>query len=456
VGSPITFSGANGIDFNLILTTIMRQESQPLEALQSRQAALQARANTFSVLTSRAAGLQQAAAALSDQSQLSGFAATSSNASALAVSASASAAPGRYDIVVNELARAQVTASTSAASDPDDIVASGGTITIGGVTVTLSGATTLRQLADAINASSNPPARASVVQSGPSSYRLVVTANTTGQANAFTITNNLTGGSGSGIAFGDDDGDGTSGDSPADNAVQASDASLLVNNIPITSATNTISSAVPGVTITAYQANPAATISVDVATDTTGVKTKIQAFVKAYNDFAQFVSDQGTAAARGDQASIGRDPLLRQIKDQVRSALTSQYATGGALSALSQAGIEFTRAGTLQLDEAALTSALASGTLDLERLFAGSPGTPGAFATLDTQLDAFTRSDGLIPGARQLMTDQAARITESIGAMQERLAIRRASLQREFIAADQAMSLLKSQSGSLAQFGSSL
>lgn len=454
MGSPITFSGANGIDFNLILTTIMRQESQPLEALQSRQAALQARANTFSVLTSRAAGLQQAAAALSDQSQLSGFAATSSNASALAVSASASAAPGRYDIVVNELARAQVTASTSAASDPDDIVASGGTITIGGVTVTLSGATTLRQLADAINASSNPPARASVVQSGPSSYRLVVTANTTGQANAFTISNNLTGGSG--IAFGDDDGDGTSGDSPADNAVQASDASLLVNNIPITSATNTISSAVPGVTITAYQANPAATISVDVATDTTGVKTKIQAFVKAYNDFAQFVTDQGTAAARGDQASIGRDPLLRQIKDQVRSALTSQYATGGALSALSQAGIEFTRAGTLQLDEAALTSALASGTLDLERLFAGSPGTPGAFASLDTQLDAFTRSDGLIPGARRLMTDQAARITESIAAMQERLAIRRASLQREFIAADQAMSLLKSQSGSLAQFGSSL
>ncbi len=454
MGSPITFSGANGIDFNLILTTIMRQESQPLEALQSRQAALQARANTFGVLTSRAAALQQAAAALSDQSQLSGFAATSSNASALAVSASASAAPGRYDIVVNELARAQVTASTSAAPDPDAIVASGGTITIGGVTVTLSGATTLRQLADAINASSSPPARAAVVQSGPSSYRLVVTANTTGQANAFTITNNLTGGSG--IAFGDDDGDGTSGDSPADNAVQASDASLLVNNIPITSATNTISSAVPGVTITAFQANPAATISVDVATDTTGVKTKIQAFVKAYNDFAQFVTDQGTAAARGDQASIGRDPLLRQIKDQVRSTLTGQYATGGALSALSQAGIEFTRAGTLQLDEAALTSALASGTLDLERLFAGSPGTPGAFASLDTQLDAFTRSDGLIPGARRLMTDQAARITESIAAMQERLAIRRASLQREFIAADQAMSQLKSQSGSLAQFGSSL
>jgi len=454
VGSPITFSGANGIDFNLILTTIMRQESQPLEALQSRQAALQSRANTFGVLTSRAVALQQAAAALSDASQLSGFVASTSSASALTASASSSAIPGRYEIVVNELARAQVTASTTAASDPDAIVASGGTITIGGVTVTLAGATTLRQLADAINASSDPPARASVVQSGPSSYRLVVTANTTGQANAFTITNNLTGGSG--IAFGDADGDGTSGDSSADNAVQASDASLLVNNIPITSTTNTISSAVPGVTITAFQQNPGTAIVVDVATDSAGVTTKIQNFVKAYNDFAAFVTEQGASAARGDQTSIGRDPLLRQIKDQVRASLASQYATGGALSALSQAGIEFTRTGTLALNEATLASALASGTADLERLFAGSTGTPGAFAALDTQIDAFTRADGLIPGARKLMTDQASRLTASIATMQDRLAIRRASLQREFIAADQAMSQLQSQSGSLAQFGSSL
>jgi flagellar hook-associated protein 2 len=454
VGSPITFSGVNGIDFNLILTSIMRQESQPLEVLQSRQAALQSRANTFGVLTSRAVALQEAAARLSDTAQLSGFTATSSDTSALTVSGSSSAIPGRYDVVVNELAKAQVTASTTTAPDPDTVVASGGTLTIGGVTVTLTGSTTLRQLADAINASGNPPARASVVQSGPSSYRLVLSARDTGQANAFTITNNLTGGTG--IAFGDADSDGTSGDSAADNAVQASDASLLVNNIPITSTTNTIASAIPGVTITAFKKDPLATIAVDVATDTAGVKTKISDFVKAYNDFAKFVTDQGVSAAKGDQSSIGRDPLLRQIKDQVRATLVGQYGTGGAFSALSQVGIEFTRTGTLTLNEATLTAAIANGTADLEKLFAGSTGTPGAFAVLDTQLDTFTQTDGLIPGARKLMTDQATRLTDSIATMQERLAFRRAALQREFIAADRAMSQLQSQSGSLASFGSQI
>jgi flagellar hook-associated protein 2 len=454
VGSPITFSGLNGIDFNLILTSIMRQESQPLEALQSRQAALQSRANTFGTLTSRAVALQQAAAKLADPSQLNGYTAKSSDA-ALSVDASAGAMPGRYEVVVNELAKAQVTASTTTAPDTDStVVASGGTITIGGVTVTLTGAVTLRGLADAINASSNPPARASVVQSGPGAYRLVLTARDTGVANAFTVTNTLTGGTG--VVFGDADGNGVSGDSAADNAVQASDASLLVNNIPITSASNILGSAVPGVTITAYQKDPAKTIVVDVASDTEGLKTRVNDFVKAYNEFQKFVADQAAAAGKGDQSSIGRDPLLRQMKDQIRMTLTGQYGTGGAFAALSEVGIEFTRTGTITLDEKQLTAAIANGTADLEKLFSGSGGVAGAFAALDTQLDTFTQSDGLIPGARKQITDQASRLNDSIATMQERLALRRAALQREFIAADRAMSALQGQSGTLAQFGSQL
>ena len=54
MSSPITFSGANGIDFNQILSIIMTQESQPLVALQNRQAALQSKAATFGTLTTRA------------------------------------------------------------------------------------------------------------------------------------------------------------------------------------------------------------------------------------------------------------------------------------------------------------------------------------------------------------------------------------------------------------------
>lgn len=455
MGSPITLSGFNSIDFNQILTLIMAQESQPLQSLQSRQSVLQSRSNTFNQLVSKASALQSAAERLSTSANLTAYSATSNNTAALTADASATATPGRYEVVVNSLARAQVTASTTTAPDADStVVASGGTLTIGGVTVTLTGAVTLRQLADAINATSDPPARAAVVQSGPGTYRLVLSAVETGVANAFTITNGLTGGTG--VAFGDADSDGTSGDSVEDNAVQAVDASLLVNNIPVTSTTNSITDAIPGVTINAFRQDPAATITVDVGADGSRLKDRVRAFITQYNDLVKFSADQTQAANNGNAASIGRDPLLRQMRDQLRGAVVREYATGGDYTTLSQVGISLTRTGTIEFDEAAFDDAIAGGTADIERLFAGTAGTPGVFAAIDATLDTYTQTDGLLRGATKLLTDQATRLTDQIASMQERLALRRAALQREFIAADNAMSQLKSQSSSLASFGATV
>lgn len=450
MGSPITLSGFNSIDFNQILTLIMTQESQPLQALQSRQSALQTRSNTFSTLSTKASALQTSATRLSTTANLSAQAATSSHPANVTADVGTGAQTGRYDVVVNSLARAQVTASNTTAPDADStVVASGGTLVIGGVTVTLSGAVTLRGLADAINANSNPPARASVVQSGPSSYRLVLSAKDTGLANAFTITNNLTGGTG--LTFGDADNDGVSGDSAADNAVQASDASLTVNNIAVTSTTNTIQNAVPGVTLNLLKQDPATTITVDVVNDASALKSRISAFVTQYNDLVKFANDQAKSAAAGDTASIGRDPLLRGLREELRNAVTKDYTTGGAFTSLSQVGVALSRTGQLEFDETAFTAAMANGTADIDKLFAN--GGSGAFAAIASSLDRYSRSDGLLKGVTKQLTDQSSRLSDQIASMQDRLAVRRAALQKEFIAADQAMTQLKSQSSSLAQFG---
>lgn len=450
MGSPITLSGFNQIDFNQILTLIMTQESQPLQALQSRQSALQTRSTTFNTLYSKASTLQSSATRLSTTANLSAQAATSSHPSNLTADVGTGAQTGRYDVVVNSLARAQVTASNTTAPDADStVVASGGTLVIGGVTVTLAGAVTLRGLADAINANSNPPARASVVQSGPSSYRLVLSAKDTGVANAFTITNNLTGGTG--LSFGDADNDGVSGDSAADNAVQASDASLTVNNIAVTSTTNTIQNAVPGVTLNLLKQDPATTISVDVVNDTSSLKSRIASFVTQYNDLVKFANDQAKTAANGDTASIGRDPLLRGLRDELRGAVVKEYPTGGAYTTLSQVGLSLSRTGQLEFDETAFTTATANGTADIDKLFAGNGS--GVFAAIAASLDRYSKADGLLKGVTKQLTDQSSRLDDQIASMQDRLAVRRAALQKEFIAADQAMTQLKSQSSSLAQFG---
>ena len=51
------------------------------------------------------------------------------------------------------------------------------------------------------------------------------------------------------------------------------------------------------------------------------------------------------------------------------------------------------------------------------------------------------------------LTAQVGHLGDQIAAMQDRLAIQKASLQKEFTAADSAISQLKNQNGTLASFG---
>jgi flagellar hook-associated protein 2 len=450
MGSPITFSGFNQIDFNIVLNAVMQQESRPLQTLQAQQRALQATDGAYGQLATRLDALQDAARALGSTSTVTAYAATVSDSAAVTATASSTGVAGRYDVVIQELARAQVTASASTAPDTDTtVIADGGTLTIGGVAVTLTGPTTLGELAAAINAA-DAPAAATVVQTAPGAYRLVLTGRDTGAANAFTIENGLTGTT---LTFTDTDGDGISGDSVADNAVTATDAAALINNIAVTSASNVVSDAIPGVTLTLLQKDAAKTVTVTVARDDDALATKVETFITAYNAIVTFANEQATAAGKGTTGTLGRDALLRSLRATLRSTLSGAHGSG-TFTRLAEAGIGFTRTGELTLDRATFDAALGSDAAGVQALFA-APGT-GVFASVETLLRDYTRAGGLVPDARTRVSDELSRLGRRIDDMQARLAVRRAALQREYTAADAAMTRLSSQSGALASFGRSL
>ena len=176
MSSPITFSGFNQIDFNIVLNAVMRQESRPLEALQKRKGLLEAVFEKYTALTTKLTALRTAAAALSSASSVT-TTATSSVPTSVRVSAGDAAALGRYEVVVNDLATAQVMVSDSTAADSNTTtVATGGTLTIDGVAVTITGATTLSGLAQAINDTSGLAVTASVSQTAPGKFRLILTS----------------------------------------------------------------------------------------------------------------------------------------------------------------------------------------------------------------------------------------------------------------------------------------
>jgi flagellar hook-associated protein 2 len=451
VGSTITFSGFNDIDFNTVLNALMQQASLPLTTLQTRQSALESQVTTYGTLKSQVASLQSAADDLADLSTTSSFTAQSSAPSAVSVSTTGAAAGGDYDVIVNELARAQVTASTSVSPDAaTTVIASGGSLTIGGVTVAVAGDVTLQGLADTINGTDGIGVHAAVIRTGTDAYRLALTGSLSGAANGFTITNGLTGGAG--VTFADTDGNGISGDAAEDNAVSASDASLLVNNIAVTGTSNTFTDVIPGVTFTAYAKDPNTTVHIGVTSDGSAFAAKLDAFVTSYNDIASFINDQRTAAAQGDASSIGRDALLRQLSGSLRTTLLGAHGSD-VLTRLSEIGVEFQRDGTLTLDANTLSRALVNNEADVRNLLSG---TDGAFTAVSTVLDGYSQANGFLSTATDTLTRQIKSMDQQIQDMQARLAQQRDALAQQFTQADLIMSQLKSQTSSLSNLGASL
>ena len=243
MGSPITFSGFNSIDFGQILEVMMLAERAPMTTLETQKTSLNTQGTAYTTLAGKLGALESALDSLTDADGFSPFAVASGDPDAVGVTATSGSVAGLYAVVVSELARSQVMASTTTYASPDEVIATGGSLSValfGNPPIQIppagvAGSMTVRQLADAINAQTNSPVTASIVQAAPGQYRLVLTGRNSGTANAFTVTSTLTGGTG--LAFTDTDIDGTYGDSAADLSVVATNAALTVNNIPITSAT---------------------------------------------------------------------------------------------------------------------------------------------------------------------------------------------------------------------------
>lgn len=452
MGSPITFSGFNQIDWTAVLNAVMTQESQPLGRLQTQKTTLQTQNSALSTLGSKLGALQGALSSLRTSTSLESAKATSSSSN-IDVSAGSTPVEGTYSVVVSQLARAQVTASSSTWSSTDTVVATGGALTIntpGGTPVQISVTvpTTLSELADAINAESTAPVSAAVVQVSPGSYTLVLTSKQTGLANGFELQNTLSGGSG--VTFTDTDNDGTSGDDAADSVQSALNAQLTVNGLAVESASNIVAGVIPGATMTLRQRDPAQTVTIGVSKDTDAAVGKLQKLVDAFNAVVQFQKDQETDAAAG-KASLARDPLLRGFRNEVRAAVMNNYAVGGSTQNLPSIGLGFDKDGKLTLDTKVFKDALTSHPADVQHLLSGTDATGGVANALNDVLSQYMRSGGLLPTARKRLTDQMNTLDDRMQQMQDRLAIRRASLQKEYIAADQLMSQISSQGSSLSQ-----
>jgi flagellar capping protein FliD len=117
-------------------------------------------------------------------------------------------------------------------------------------------------------------------------------------------------------------------------------------------------------------------------------------------------------------------------------------------------GVGFDISGKMVLDDKVFDTALAASPSDVQGLFSGSNGTGGAFGALKTLTTTYTQSGGLVASAKDRITAQVSSLVSRMDRFAAQLEIRRAALQREYTAADMAMSQMKSAGSALSSMGS--
>ena len=315
----------------------------------------------------------------------------SSNANAVIVSATSDAAVGTYNLNVASLANAQSLAVRNQFSSVNETVGTGTlTFTFGTTSYTADTSTpvntandtydgfvekagvasktvtidstnnTLSGVRDAINAA-NIGVSAAIVNDG-SSFRLLISSNSTGAENSLQISvsdsgdSNDTDQSGlSRLAF-----NSSAGTTNVYQTTAASDAAFTINGLSLTSTGNTVTDAVTGLTLTLKETTSSAEIS--VTDNKGGIKQAINTFVSGYNDLITTLNELTSYdAATGVRGALQGDFSARSIFSQLRSTL-GNAADGykGALSRLPEIGITSTTTGTLAVDDTKLTSALES------------------------------------------------------------------------------------------------
>ena len=151
---------------------------------------------------------------------------------------------------------------------------------------------------------------------------------------------------------------------------QGEDASFTVDGASLTSSTNTVTNAIPGVTLNLLGADPKTTLTVNVAPDTQGIESNVNTMLNAYNAVMSYINGQmsytpgtSTTGTTGTAGTTG-GPLfgnntLQSIKTQLQSAITSQVGTG-SMDYLADIGITSGSTGMLSLNTTTFENAIST------------------------------------------------------------------------------------------------
>lgn len=392
-------------------------EETKLTAIAKQKTTYDAQITGYGKLQSALTTLQTAAAKLAKTDTWNSTSVSSTNTAFSAISTS-SANVGDVTINVSKIAKGQVLTTAPGTIDSNTKQLGGTTgsnsrtitITQAGadskpLTVTLAdGDTSLNGIAKAINAA-NGNVSASVVKADNGDYRLMLTSKTTGTDSDMTVT-----------VAGDDTLNAVIGSAALNVQVKSQNTVIDVNGIQIVRQSNTITDALPGVTLT-LKAPSTADETLTIARSTDDNKKAITEWVNAYNSLQSTIAALtkyeppavGATAQSSNNGVLMGDSTIRGVQSDLRALLTNVQS--GSYAIMAQLGITQDPVkgadgaiGNLKIDDKKLTKILTDDPAGVQAYFVGD-GKKTGFATqmnntLTDMLSTSIGKEGVIQNAK--------------------------------------------------------
>jgi flagellar hook-associated protein 2 len=438
-GAAFNVTGlASGLDTNALISALMAVEQQPEQALtlqqqqaQAQQTQLQSIQTALQQLSSTAAALQSPSLFNTSQSV------TSSNSTQVSATTSGGSGVGGYEVTVTQLANSAQRTFTYASP------ASNESIAIDGHTTNITAGESAQDFVNSINSDTGATVWAAVT----SGNTIVLSSRATGDtgSNFIQVTNDTQNALTEQTSL----------------AKEGKNAIFNVDGTDYSEASNTVTDAIAGVTLTLNSPTGATTpVTITVqppAPNTSTISSAVQSFVNLYNSTIQQIETQlsqtPVSNSTTQQGTLYEDQglqnLLFDMRQMMYAPIDGQPTDAQSLSDIgistgaptgSGTTSQATLSGQLTLDANALTTAIQNDPNGVQSLIEG-------FANnFQTRVNTDAAPGGTLDSRIQSDSSQISDLQAQISTMNEMLQVRQAALEAQYASLESTLSQSQSTS----------
>jgi len=453
----------SGLDVNSIVSQLVALEKTPLKTLALKATNVQAQISAFGEIQAQFSALTDVATRISVPGSWGSRTAASSNSSVATITAAPTANATSFTLDVDQLAKLQ---SGSTAALPPGTMPGAGTLTLqlgtwsaGGASFTAGAAASVDVSIEATDTLSAIAAKINGAKAGVvatvfndgTNERLLVQSSDTGAAAGFRLQSADV--ALAGLVFDPQNKPGVGLAAVGIPVQYGQDAKVRINGLAVTSATNTLTDNIPGVTIkllatttTGYGGGSEvlSPLTMKISEDVTPAVKNVNDFVTAYNtlnkslsDLTKYVAATKTAGLfQGDSSVVGLQNILRNMLGSSSLGATSQR--------LSDIGLQQQLDGSLTINTDKLSVAANNGT-SLQQLFTNNNNdsmTDGFALKFKALGKGVLATSGAIASKASALQGTLDRNTKEQAKVNDRAALFETRLRKQYTALDAQMAQL--------------